>query len=621
MRASQRALWFVGGLTLLAFAFRLYGINTVSLRGDEAFTLIHWVREPLNQTLATIATVDPQPPLAYFLYWLWGQTVGDGELVVRLLPALVNTLGVPALFVLGKRLFGVRAGLLAALFWAISPVQIWHAQDARNYALWSASSTVSLWLALRVLDAARIRRDRLRDWLLYLIAASVTGYLYYLELFVVAALNVYVLVYFLRQGRVLLRWVVSQGFLAAILAVWYLQERLLVGSGYGGTAGRFDFQEIFTWFLPSLIFGDTLPPSFLQIALFVVILLLIWSIFVVFNKCYGHSRQYGLLLLLVVLPLVFLSLVSFYLNVFVPRYILSVSASLYLLMSSLISRRVVGIVGILVVVLGMFGFSVVLYYFDLDYAKAPDWRALAGFLDRTTNPDEMIVNTSADEAFTFYHSEYGVDAPFVRLPANPRQTDEEISTALAALDNGIWVVADAPADWNNRDAVDRWLQANRIQAIDTSINGLRAEYWIPPPPPTADPGAAPVGSFNGIAAVRDVQALSPLPDGSLTVLVTWDILGQTNVPLKVFVHLLPSPTLPGTAPAAQDDQFPADGGLDTTTWEPGSAFVDVYRIDISALASGQYRLVLGLYDPQTNERQLERAGADSVDLLTLTLGD
>lgn len=620
MRASPRVLWFVSGLTLLAFAFRVYGINTVSLRGDEAFTLIHWVREPLSQTLATIATVDPQPPLAYFLYWLWGQTVGDGELVVRFLPALVNTLGVPALFVLGKRLFGVRAGLLAALLWAISPVQIWHAQDARNYALWSAASAISLWLALRVLDSARHRRDRLRDWVLYIAAASVTGYLYYLELFVVAALNVYVVVYFRRHGRVLRRWLTSQALLALILGVWYLQERLLVGSGYGGTAGRFEFQEIFTWFLPGLIYGDTLPPSWMIIALVSVMLLLFWAVFAVLRHRQTQGRQYGVLLLLILLPLVFLSIVSFRLNVFVPRYVLSVSIPLYLAAASVVSRRrlldiAYGILCVLMVVLSGW-----MYYFEIDYAKAPDWRALAGYLEQASTADERIINTSADEAFTFYHNEYGVDAPFVRLPANPRQTDEEITTALASFDNGVWVVANAPSDWPNRDTVDRWFQAHWIQAVDASIQGLRAEYWIPPPLP-AVPGAEPLGTFEFVAAVRETHALSPLPDGTLTVLVTWDVLGQTEIPLKVFVHLLPSPALPGTVPAAQDDQFPADGGLDTTTWAPGSAFVDVYRMDISALPPGDYRLVLGLYDPHTNERQLERGGADSIDLLTITLGN
>ncbi|MCS7070465.1 MAG: glycosyltransferase family 39 protein, partial [Anaerolinea sp.] len=245
LAAPVRASWLVCCLTLLGFALRVYDINGVSLRGDEAFTVIHWIREPLSHTLQNIATVDPQPPLAYFSFWLWGQIVGDSEFLVRFLPALVNVIGVPVAFVLGKHLFGSRVGLLSALFWAISPTQIWHAQDARNYALWSAANALSLWLALRVIDRADAHRDRLVDWGVFLLAASLSGYLYYLELFTIAALNLFVLICFFPNRRLLVRWFSGQFLLGLALAVWYFQERLLIGSGYGGTAGGFELGRIF----------------------------------------------------------------------------------------------------------------------------------------------------------------------------------------------------------------------------------------------------------------------------------------------------------------------------------------------------------------------------------------
>src|SRR5664279_4498163 len=124
----------VTALTLLGFALRFYNLNTVPLRGDEAFTIMHWMREPLAHTLAVITTVDPQAPLSYVLYRAWALIFGSSEYVVRVLPALFNVVGIPVIYALGHRLRGWRLGLLAALLWAINPYQIWHAQDARNYA-------------------------------------------------------------------------------------------------------------------------------------------------------------------------------------------------------------------------------------------------------------------------------------------------------------------------------------------------------------------------------------------------------------------------------------------------------------------------------------------------------
>ena len=185
MNVKQR-LACVAALTLLGFALRFYQLNRVPLRGDEAFTVLHWMREPLASTLANIATKDPQAPLSYVLYRAWGFIMGTGENVARILPALLNVLGIPVMYALGHRLRGWQLGLLAALLWSINAFQIWHAQDARNYAIWAMLSPLAVWLALRALD-----RQRRIDWLLYVIAAALAGYIYYLELFVVAALNFY----------------------------------------------------------------------------------------------------------------------------------------------------------------------------------------------------------------------------------------------------------------------------------------------------------------------------------------------------------------------------------------------------------------------------------------------
>ncbi len=618
LSASVRASWFVGCLTLLGFAFRVYSINTVPLRGDEAFTVIHWIREPLSHTLQEIATVDPQPPLAYFSFWAWGQIIGDSEFVVRFLPALINTIGVPAAFVLGKRLFGYRIGLLAALFWAISPTQIWHAQDARNYALWSTFNALSLWLALRAVERAHARRDRPVDWISFLIAAWISGYLYYLELFTIAALNLFVFFSFLSDRRLLVRWFSAQLLLGLGLSAWYLQERLLVGSGYGGTAGGFELGRVFDWFLPVLTFGETFTPNWLNgilVILFGALAILIYkALFAATDR-----PRFSLLLLLILVPLIGISIVSFYLNVFVPRYVLSVSLILYLSIAVLLTtlRRLLPI--FLPLVLLLFLTSLIHYYFSDDYAKSPDWRALLAFLADTASAEDQIINTSADEAFAFYHGEYGLRTPFVRLPANPRQSDLEITQELTRLDGDLWRVANPPVDWPNRETVDTWLRANRLLAVSASIEGMRAEYWVRNPEPGGGDGIAPLGTFPEIASVRSVRTLGPLPDGRLIVLATWDVLGRTSAALKVFVHLLPYPAPPDRPPLAQDDQFPADGGLNTETWLPGSAFMDVYAIDVHDLPPGRYQLLLGLYNPDSNERVMTDSDHDFIRIAELTL--
>ncbi|MDH5550968.1 MAG: glycosyltransferase family 39 protein, partial [Gemmatimonadota bacterium] len=54
---------------------------------------------------------------------------------MRLLPAVFGIVAVPLMFLLGKRLFGARAGLLAATLVAFSPWHIYWSQYGRYYTL------------------------------------------------------------------------------------------------------------------------------------------------------------------------------------------------------------------------------------------------------------------------------------------------------------------------------------------------------------------------------------------------------------------------------------------------------------------------------------------------------
>lgn len=575
----------------VGFVLRIYEINRFSLRGDEAFTVIHWMREPLSQTLEQIATVDPQPPLAYAIYRLWSLIVGSEEYIVRYLPALLNVIGIPALYVLGKRFGGRRGGYIAALLWAIHPFQIWHAQDARNYALWGAASPVALAAGLRFLD-----RQTLARGVVYFGTALIACYLYYLELFFVMALNLYVVILHIQSLRVLRTWVLVQGILGICLAFWFLQGRLLFGSGYTGTALTFEPELLLTWFVPVLMFGETFYfGSFAVIAVVVglVVSLLNWR------------NQYLLLLIWVVVPLSLLALVSTRLSVFTPRYALSVSVAFVLVFVAVLAHY--PRVGLFFVTLFVFvSFISLGQYFGLynDYAKSPDWRSLAAYLHERTHSDDLIIQSAADEAFTFYFEEYQVSGTAIRLPANPFQPESEIAAIVeAALPSysSIWVVTDPPPAWQNGrvalDWFDDYAQMLRTTTIDTLPVRQFASWQIEPE--TADP----LTQFGGVAALVSAT-IAPMnePTGERIVWLEWLPLRTTPSPLKVFVHVIGADNPDNGTPLwSQDDQFPQDGRLTSTNWE-ATPFRDVYALPVAHLPPGEYRLAVGWYDPTTNQR-------------------
>ncbi len=612
---QQTALPLLIGIILLGALLRFHDINRVPLRGDEAFTLLHWIREPLSQTFANIATVDPQPPLAYVLFHLWGALVGTGEYTVRFLPALLNILGTPILYALGKRVGGTRVGLAAALLWAVHPYQIWHAQDARNYAIWAVLSPLALWLALRAVE-----RGRHIDWVLYIIAALVAAYTYYLELFSIALITLYVMLTYRRDRVVLIRWGTALVVIAVALAPWFLQSRLLFGSGYGGTAGRFEPSLLITWFVPSLVFGEVITFPIVV----AVILLLLFGI-ALWRMWQDSGRQWLLFLFLGTVPLLLIGIVSLKLNVFVPRYVLMVSAVYVMLTAYVIGVRstrwvwrVLSVVT-LVVVLGV-NQIVLARYFLTDYAKSPNWRDLTTYLASVVDPLSQVIQTAADEAYTLYDYENRVPSDPLRLPANPRQSAEEIENELARYAetaSSLWVIAQPP-NWENRAVVDTWLDANMQRVRDTLAGGLRAAEYMRWDVDPTEIGST-IARFGEIAELVGYRVLLPEPTGELPVWLYWQPLSTSETPLTVFVHLTGEINpVTGTPLWSQDDHEPQYGRARTTLWSVGTVYRDVFEIPLEQVPPGQYQLVIGWYDPAAGVRVPVGSG-DSYTLEVVTL--
>jgi hypothetical protein len=95
-------------------------------------------------------------------------------------------------------------------------------------------------------------------------------------------------------------------------------------------------------------------------------------------------------------------------------------------------------------------------------------------------------------------------------------------------------------------------------------------------------------------APSSVQAGQPL-----TVSLVWRANAGGLPPLTTFVHLLSAEG----KPVAQGDAPPRGGLYPTTVWRAGEIVPDTYSFVAPAeLASGRYRLVMGMYDAQTVER-------------------
>jgi hypothetical protein len=126
----------------------------------------------------------------------------------------------------------------------------------------------------------------------------------------------------------------------------------------------------------------------------------------------------------------------------------------------------------------------------------------------------------------------------------------------------------------------------------------------------AEAPGAPASAF-GDGSIVLAQADTTIAQRTLTVQLGWwtgDSLPAGDY--SAFVHVLAA----DDSIAAQADRRPGNGALPPGNWLPG-ALADTFVLDISALPAGQYRVVMGLYDPVSFARLAPTGGDEFSRLL------
>jgi 4-amino-4-deoxy-L-arabinose transferase-like glycosyltransferase len=610
-------------ILLLAFALRVYRIDASALRGDEAFAVRYWAAPPA-EVLAGLAWVEPHPFGTFFGFWAWKSLVGDSELAMRMLPALLNLLGVAAMVALARRLrMGTWAALLAAFLWAVNPGLIWHSQDVRNYAPWAGLSAVALWLLVRAAE-----KNRRVDWALYVVVEVITLYVFFLEAFMLVVHGLYVL--WLVWGRrtsplnplseqrgdfaVVRSFFASVAVIIVLLIPWLYQAYRLAGSGYGGTAERASLRYLFDfgveWVLAvpgSLNIDFVFSGVTCVLGIFILVLMALFVFF--WYRVLASKSAFLSGSMLVLLPLL-LSIVSTRMDVFRARYILVIAPALILLLVAMIFltgdrlwRRLFALLlgSILVINAGN-----LFYYYNGGVPKAPDWRVLRDTLNAEVGAGDALVLVGADDrgtidpAFEFYYQgEYQV---------LPRSSVDVVDADLLNLLNEHQTVY--LVDQGNSFVGGR-LRENGVFVGEQWEGGLRVSRFRSP---EVQPGeiqhpldlAVERGQIEGWSLEGDINRQEPL-----YFLLYWATpITQDGVTWKVFVHLLDA-----------SGQIAGQGDLPTS----GVAGREIYPIERIGFAPGEYTLRFGLYREDTGERAIITDAAtgavlgDYVDLGTISV--
>lgn len=160
--------------------------------------------------------------------------------------------------------------------------------------------------------------------------------------------------------------------------------------------------------------------------------------------------------------------------------------------------------------------------------------------------------------------------------------------ALATLDIGLYDAEHKSLSTTDRDGQRVPVTLTRLKFIPVA--------WPSQPPPIAD------DALFGDSLLLEGHALfeaNLTPGSTLKLQLWWQALAPVGTDYTVFVHLLDAA---GNI-VAQGDSVPVGGRYPTSVWEVGEQIIDPRAITLPAeLMPGQYRLIVGLYNPLDGSR-------------------
>lgn len=152
-RVNER-FWF-WMIFIVAAGVRLFQLGKRDFWYDEAFTG-NMIRHSWSNMMREVA-YDVHPPLHYLLLKSWAWIFGDSVFALRLFSLVCGVVSVGLVYLVGKELFGKRAGLFASFLTAIAPFTVQYSQENRTYALFGMCILLATFFFLRALRTGALR--------------------------------------------------------------------------------------------------------------------------------------------------------------------------------------------------------------------------------------------------------------------------------------------------------------------------------------------------------------------------------------------------------------------------------------------------------------------------------
>jgi 4-amino-4-deoxy-L-arabinose transferase-like glycosyltransferase len=446
-------------LTVIGLFLRFYNLGYNSLWLDEASTYSISVKS-IAEIWQVTANGEFNPPLFYWIEHIM-LMLGNNEIILRFIPALLGVLTIPLFYWIGKEFLDRNTGIVAAAACAISPFLIYYSQEARAYMM------MLFFIALATIFFLKaMKSGSLQHWTLFGAFSALAFWAHFYAFVMIAALVLYALIEWaprirteLNNLKMLVFGIIVFVILSSPLIFITLQLFVLRTS----SAPTYGIQGL-------EIISETFNQisGFNEIAMYVLVALFVIGIV----QAFRIDKNKGIfLVLLTVLTFVVSYILSFKMPM-EPRYLIFLSILFFIGIA--VSYRVFysfwcnqAVVYGFIVVLFIISAPVLAGYYS-GYSK-DDWRGFSEALQEKVNPGDAIVSVPGyiAQPLDYYYSSAKDNTR--EYEATTSQDLEKIYSQKGNSTMYFVVTGDISAADPDGDAV-AWLQNNtRLAGQDTGI--------------------------------------------------------------------------------------------------------------------------------------------------------
>jgi 4-amino-4-deoxy-L-arabinose transferase-like glycosyltransferase len=329
--AMNRYLLF--GIIAIGGALRWMFSQSRGLTYDDAFSILLSSRT-LGEIVSGTAA-DTMPPLYYFLLHGWMQITSE-IWFLRSLNILVSLVIIGIVYRIARSIGGDTCGLWAAFVTAISPLQVYHAQDLRMYAILSLAQLGYIACFIEILQAPEKPAYRYLSWAGLVLCGAAALYSHNLAVVIMPVPFLYAAI---KRNWVLFKSLTLGHLAIGVLAVpWLVQIPGQVSKIQ--TAFWTPVPGIVEVFQAVILFHSQLPLPGIWLVIAAVLSLQVLVLVAMegWRLRKTHSRLWVLIGFLAIPPLTLLFLSYLMRPVFVTRAFLVSSLAYYLLMGWVLAQ-------------------------------------------------------------------------------------------------------------------------------------------------------------------------------------------------------------------------------------------------------------------------------------------